>query len=135
MTFIPLRAYDNYIRATIELSLLQDEGIFCHLKDEYIITIDPFLSPALGGIKLMVIEGQVLMAEKILSDTEELYLKTVPCPNCEHNTLQNICETITPRSWTGKLRSMLINGQEQEVKHFYRCKNCHRSFKELPQTI
>jgi hypothetical protein len=54
MNFIQVRSYDNYIYAHIVLSMLQDSGINCHLKDEYTITIDPLLSPALGGIKLMV---------------------------------------------------------------------------------
>ena len=54
MNFIQVRSYDNYIYANIVLSMLQDSGINCHLKDEYTITIDPLLSPALGGIKLMV---------------------------------------------------------------------------------
>jgi hypothetical protein len=51
MNFIQVRSYDNYIYAHIVLSMLQDAGINCYLKDEYTITIDPLLSPALGGIR------------------------------------------------------------------------------------
>lgn len=54
MNFVQLRSYDNYISAHISMTMLQDAGINCHLKDEHIITLDPFLSPALGGMKLMV---------------------------------------------------------------------------------
>ena len=70
MNFIQIRAFDNYINAHIALSKLQDSGINCHLKDEYTITIDPFLSPALGGMKLMVYESQVERALEILSEPE-----------------------------------------------------------------
>jgi hypothetical protein len=68
--FIPIRSYDNYIYAHIVLGRLQDSDIICHLKDEYTITIDPLLSPALGGIKLMVAESQVARALEILAEPE-----------------------------------------------------------------
>lgn len=135
MNYIPIRAYDNYIKAAIELSLLKEAGIICHLKDEYTITIDPLLSPALGGMKLMIAEDQVLIAKKLLSDSNKLYLKTIACPNCEQNDLQFITEITDYKSWAGKIKSLLINGQEQQVTQFYRCRNCYHTFKELPQNI
>jgi len=49
--------------------MLLDAGINCHLKDEYILTIDPFLSPALGGIKLMVAGPQLERALELLEST------------------------------------------------------------------
>jgi hypothetical protein len=70
INFIQIRAYDNYISAHIVLGRLQDAGINCHLKDEYTITIDPLLSPALGGIKIMVAEPQVKRALDILENTD-----------------------------------------------------------------
>lgn len=68
--FIEIGAYDNYIYAHIVLARLRDAGINCHLKDEITITIDPLLSPALGGIKLMVAESQVERALEILAEPE-----------------------------------------------------------------
>jgi hypothetical protein len=70
MDYIQVRSYDNYIYAHIVLSMLQDAGINCHLKDEYTITIDPLLSPALGGIKLMVAGSQLERALELLEETE-----------------------------------------------------------------
>jgi Putative prokaryotic signal transducing protein len=69
MDYIQIRSYDNYIYAHIVLSMLQDAGINCHLKDEYTITIDPLLSPALGGIKLMVAGSQLARALELLEQT------------------------------------------------------------------
>jgi hypothetical protein len=69
MDYIQVRSYDNYIYAHIVLSMLQDAGINCHLKDEYTITIDPLLSPALGGIKLMVAGSQLERALELLAET------------------------------------------------------------------
>jgi len=71
MNYIQLRSFDNYIHANIQLGMLQHEGINCHLQDEYIITIDPFLSPAIGGMKLMVHETQAQRAIKLLEDVEK----------------------------------------------------------------
>ena len=55
---------------------LEQENIRCHLQDEYTVTIDPFLSNAIGGIKLMVPAIQVERALQILrgedKQTEDL---------------------------------------------------------------
>ena len=64
--FIPIRAYDNYLNANMDMGMLQAAGINCHLKDEYTITIDPLLSPALGGMKLMVEEAYLQEALSML---------------------------------------------------------------------
>ena len=68
--FIEIRAYDNYLYAHIVLGKLQAAGINCHLKDELTITIDPLLSPALGGIKIMVAAAQVDRALELLRETD-----------------------------------------------------------------
>jgi len=51
--------------------MLQDKGINCHLIDEYIITLDPLLSPAIGGMKLMVYETQAQRAKELLEAVEK----------------------------------------------------------------
>ncbi len=70
MNFVQVRSFDNYIQANIQLGMLQEEGINCHLIDEYIITLDPLLSPALGGMKLMVYETQAGRALDLLKESE-----------------------------------------------------------------
>jgi len=70
MNFVQLRAYDNYISAHISMGMLQDAGINCHLENEHTITLDPFLSPALGGMKLMVYPTQVERAVRLLEQAE-----------------------------------------------------------------
>ncbi|HTS44866.1 MAG TPA: DUF2007 domain-containing protein [Puia sp.] len=71
MNFVQLRSFDNYIQANIQLGMLHDQGINCHLMDEYTITIDPLLSPAIGGMKLMVYESQVPRAMKLLDEVDK----------------------------------------------------------------
>ncbi|HEX4374046.1 MAG TPA: DUF2007 domain-containing protein [Puia sp.] len=71
MNFIEVASFDNYITANITLGMLQEAGINCHLKDEYTITIDPLLSPMLGGIKIMVYEPQVQRAKDLLNERDK----------------------------------------------------------------
>ncbi len=71
MYFIQVRSYYNYINAHITLGMLQDAGINCHLTDENTITIHPFLSPAIGGMKLMVYKSQVKRAIGLLKEAED----------------------------------------------------------------
>ena len=71
MRFVLLYSFDNYIPAHIALGRLKEEFINCYLQDEYSVTIDPFLSNAIGGIKLMVAESQQERAREILNTLEE----------------------------------------------------------------
>lgn len=66
MKFIQLRSYDDYISAHIILGRLKDEYINCYLENEHTITTGPFLSNALGGIRLMVVDTQAERAKELL---------------------------------------------------------------------
>ena len=68
MEYIQIASYDNYIPAHLALTRLLDENINCWLQDENSVTIDPFLSNAIGGIKLMVVKSQAERALKILNN-------------------------------------------------------------------
>jgi len=69
MNFVVIQSYDNYIPAHIALGRLREEFINCYLQNENSVTIDPFLSNAIGGIKLMVAEEQVQRAIDLLNTT------------------------------------------------------------------
>ena len=132
MNFIQLRSFDNYLNANIQLGMLQHEGINCHLKDEYTITIDPLLSPAIGGMKLMVYETQALRAIEILEEVDKNYLRTISCPECGNKTLESVTQIKKPSGFLQTLFFMVVNGQSEEVKKIYRCTSCHATFTELP---
>jgi len=116
----------------MQLSMLKEECITCYIKDEYTITIDPLLSPAIGGMKLMVDELQIESAEKILKKADLEFLETVGCPNCGRHALEQVLEIKNPSGFFEKIKFMLINGQDQEIKKYYRCKSCGYKFDELP---
>jgi DNA-directed RNA polymerase subunit RPC12/RpoP len=132
MDFIELRSFDNYIEANIVLNMLRHHNINCHLKDENIITIDPLLSPALGGMKLMVHHAHVERAWDLMEGAEQEYLKNIACPVCHSHSLKVISITKTHRCKLSALASMLLNGHSVEVKKIYRCSSCGYDFKEIP---
>ena len=68
MGYQAITSFDNYIQANIVLLRLQDEGINCHLENEYSVTVGPFLSPLIGGIRLLVHDAQVERAQSILDN-------------------------------------------------------------------
>ncbi len=68
MHFILLAVYHNYIDAHIAAGMLEDNNINCHLINEHTSSIDPILSTANGGIRLMVAESQAERAVELLQE-------------------------------------------------------------------
>ena len=132
MNFIQIRSFDNYIKANIQLSMLQDEGINCYLKDEYTVTIDPLLNPAIGGIKLMIYELQAERAESILENADEQYLQSIPCPDCGRHTLKKIVQVKKAQNMWQRLSFIFLTGSNEEVKKYYICSSCNSVFDEIP---
>jgi uncharacterized protein YbaR (Trm112 family) len=135
MDFVELRSFDNYIEANIVLGMMQESNINCHLKDEYLVTIDPLLSPAIGGMKLMVHASQIEKAWDLMNKAEENYLKSIACPVCKKHALQIIQITKNYRSKLAALASMLLNGHSIETKKLYKCTACNYDFATLPTSI
>jgi hypothetical protein len=73
MEFVILQTFNNYIDAHIVKGRLEAEGIDCWLKDEHLsaIIVDPILTNAIAGIKLMVKEEDVEKAIETLNDGEQ----------------------------------------------------------------
>ena len=71
MQLIAIRSYDDYISAHIMMGRLKEESITCFLKDEHSVTIGPFLSNIIGGIKLMVPESEFEKALELLNQFEK----------------------------------------------------------------
>jgi hypothetical protein len=62
-----IRTYENYIQAHMALGQLDEHGIKGYLQDEFSVTIDPLLTNAIGGIKLIVAEQDTAEAITILT--------------------------------------------------------------------
>jgi hypothetical protein len=62
-----IRTYENYIHAHMALGQLDEHGIKGHLQDEFSVTIDPLLTNAIGGIKLIVADDDISEAITVLT--------------------------------------------------------------------
>lgn len=66
---------------------LESEGISVFLKDENTVSIDPFASNALGGVKLQVHRADQERAQEIYDEirnyAEDEYGNLITCPNCK----------------------------------------------------
>ncbi|MBC7867492.1 MAG: DUF2007 domain-containing protein [Gloeobacteraceae cyanobacterium ES-bin-316] len=135
MNYKIIAAFDNFMLANMTLGLLQENNIDCHLKDEHIVTIDPLLSPAVGGIKLMVEESEFEAAQFFMKEAEEDYLKEIPCPNCKSPSLVIEEKIDKPTNFWGKLKNQIAYGQTETYSKKYRCENCKTLLSELPASF
>jgi Putative prokaryotic signal transducing protein len=135
MIFKKIASYDNFMVANMTLGMLEENDINCHLKDENIVTIDPLLNPAVGGIKLMVADVQYERALTILKDAEINYIQQIPCKICKKNTLVMEEKINNPTTFWGKLKNQIAYGQTETYQKLYRCSTCNNLFSELPLTI
>ena len=135
MTYKQIASYDNFLLANMTLGLLQENNVNCYLKDENIVTVDPLLSPAIGGIKLLVEENDFADAEGLIKDAEAAYLKEIPCPNCKSLSLVVEEKTDNPTGFWEKLKNQVAYGQTSTYSKMYRCNNCKKLFSELPLTF
>lgn len=132
MQTVNLKSFDNYFSANITLSRLQQAGIFCYLKDEYTVTIDPILSNAIGGIKLAVDIDDVPNATKMLQQFEEEYLRSVECPRCAGNNILLVSRKGAGNFLTA-LFTWLFTSYAVAPEKIYQCQQCHFECTDLPE--
>ena len=135
MNFKQIASYDNYMLANMTMGLLTENGIKCQMKDEHIVTIDPLLNPAVGGIKLLVEENDFDHAVALMKEAESDYLKDIPCPNCNSHSLIVEEKTSNPIDFWGKLKNQVLYGQTSTYSKGYHCTTCNKYFAELPPSF
>lgn len=131
--FVVLRTYDNYIPANMMLQRLEEEHIRAYLQDEHTVTIDPILSNAIGGIKLMVHQEQLGRAMELVNGFEHVYKQAVACPQCGSHNVHFVTENNNPMNWLSAIFSWLFGNYAMSVKSVYRCFECDHEFEEMPE--
>lgn len=130
MKFFPIRTYDNYVPAHIDLGLLKEEGIDGWLKDENSVTINPVLTNAVGGIKLMVPAEQVQRAAAILERELDAYKATLACPRCGSNNFISTEVPSKPTYWLESVMAFFLGKSILGTDKIYSCLNCGNRFSE-----
>jgi predicted RNA-binding Zn-ribbon protein involved in translation (DUF1610 family) len=124
MNFIPLRAYDSYIDANLRLQQLEAEGIRAYLQDEHTVTIDPILSNAVGGIKLLVYEEQVDRAREIIDTLEKEYRNSFVCPSCGSQKFYEVTDTKKAVNWLSAIITYLFGNYAVSLSKVFKCFDC-----------
>jgi DNA-directed RNA polymerase subunit RPC12/RpoP len=135
MQFKLIATYDNYMLANMTMGLLTGNNIKAQLKDEHIVTVDPLLNPAVGGIKLLVEVGDYERALDLIKEAEEAHLKDIACPYCGNHSIEVEEKTSKPTDFWGKLKNQVLFGQTSTYSKNYRCKTCKKLIDELPASF
>ena len=132
MEMVTVRTFDNYFSANILAGRLREAGIYCYLKDENTVTIDPILTNAIGGIKLTVRKEDEQYVLSVLKEFDEEYLKSVSCPSCNSN-----CILLVPKQGAGNILTAvltwLFSSYAVAPENVYQCQQCGYESKTLPE--
>jgi|SRR6218665_169583 len=130
MKFVPLRSYDNYVPAHIDMGLLKEEGIESWLKDEHSVTVNPVLSYGTEGIKLMVSEWQFDNAHEALIRAQAADIVQTHCPGCGLQPLFFVKRIDRkPSSWLESLMAFFLGKRILEAEDVYSCTHCNYEIK------
>lgn len=131
MDIIVIKTFDNYFLANISLTKLQDAGIECYLKDEYTVTIDPILTNAIGGIKLVVKKEDYEAAMQLMQQFDKEYLEAVQCPKCNAKNFLQITKPGAANYITAIL-TWLFASYSIAPQKVYQCQSCGYESESLP---
>lgn len=130
MNFVVVWSYDNYISAHIAMGRLKEDGIECWLKDENTVTIDPILSNAIGGIKLMVIEQDSQKAWELLKSLQQEHKKLKTCPSCGSHDLELVSTPRKAMNWLSAITTFFLGDYALTTDKVFHCFNCKKEFPE-----
>ena len=130
MGFVLLKAYDNYVSAHIAMGRLEEDGIKGWLKDEYTVTIDPILTNAVGGIKLMVAMEEAEKAAGILRRLDNEHKALHPCPQCGSLNIELVTTPRKASNWFSALWGFLTFSMAMPVDKVYHCFDCGHEYEQ-----
>lgn len=122
MRYVVLCSFDNYIDANLLLGRLQEEGINCWLQDEHTVTIDPIVSNAIGGIKLMVYFSQAERARDLIESWKPR--PATQCPACGAVQAAMPANTDGPPGWLNRLLHFVTGKQHEPPATGRVCSHC-----------
>jgi predicted RNA-binding Zn-ribbon protein involved in translation (DUF1610 family) len=134
MEFVLLNAYNNYIEAHIAKGVLEEQEINCWLKDEYTVTIDPILTNAVGGIKLMVDKNEAKRAWEILDNLRKEQKASVICPRCGSHNIEFVNTPRKAANWLSSIATFFLGDYAMAVDKVNHCFDCGHEFPEDSKT-
>lgn len=139
MNLITVKTFDNAFGAHILQARLEDEGIVAHIHDENIMSIDPLLNIAVGGVKIKVDEPDVEKALAIIAEIDDTPMtndkeEVIKCPKCESTDLYSDFKSMkSAKGVIAAIISFMLIVFPIYYKRVYRCKVCATEFKGNPE--
>jgi hypothetical protein len=79
--WVTLKSFNTTIEAHLARGMLESEGVEAVIRDEHTISIRPYLSQALGGVRLDVLEEDFERARELL-DVPSMQPEPKLCQHC-----------------------------------------------------
>lgn len=130
MDFVTLNSYNNYIEAHIAKGVLEEQNIRCWLKDENTVTIDPILTNAIGGIKVMVAKQDAQRGWEILTQLKKEQKMAVICPSCGSNNIELVSTPRKPINWISAISTFFLGDFAMTIEKVNHCFECKHEFPE-----
>ena len=130
MKFVPVWSYNDYVSAHIAMGRLEEDGFNCWLKDENTVTIDPILTNAVGGIKLMVAETEAQKAFELLKQLQREHKATTACPKCNSHNIEVVSTPRKASNWASAVIGFLFTSYAMPVETVNHCFDCGNEFPE-----
>ena len=103
--------------AHLLMAKLESEDIECWLQDENTVTINPILTNAVGGIKLLVTKQDLGRAYQIFKEIENNRKQSVECPKCKGHNVELVSTPRKAANWF----SAIFNLGVEKVNHCFDC--------------
>jgi hypothetical protein len=113
------------------LQRLEEEGIKGYLENEHTVTIDPLVSNAIGGIRLMVLGSQWERANELIEGFERTYKEAAACPKCNSLNVHYILQAVEPKGPFLSALNWLFGSIFLPGKNVYHCFDCEYDFENL----
>lgn len=133
MELVTIRTFQNYFAAHIILTRLRSAGVNCYLNDEALVTVGPFLSNAVGGVKLVVRKSDAAEVLELLRCFDEEYRQNAVCPHCGNHTID-----LVPKKTSANFLTAIISwlfGNLALTKNIYKCSVCGFESDSLPENF
>lgn len=132
---IKLIAFDNAIDANLLKLSLENEGIDTYIFDENTVTIDPLISIAIGGIKVMVKESDLELARKVVKAlNNKKYIlendEAVACPKCASEHVHKYTSMKSVKGLMIFIVSFLLFVYPAYKQYIFKCDDCGNEFEK-----
>lgn len=131
-TFVTVARFTYSSEAKIIKGRLESDGIQTFLYDDITIDTDPFISNAIGGVKLKVAKEDEEKAKNILASISQYSVddegNAICCPNCDSTNIEYFSNINDIKSLLHFLFGFLFSGLPFYSKYQYQCEDCNTKF-------